>query len=44
MSDIENALNLGYDKKLDAQAKKIIANRKFLARILKEYVLEFRDV
>lgn len=44
MSDIENALDLGYDKKLDAQAKKIIANRKFLARILKEYVPEFRDV
>lgn len=43
MSDIENALDLGYDKKLDAQAKKIIANRKFLARILKEYVPEFRD-
>ncbi|MBQ8667493.1 MAG: hypothetical protein IJ526_11605, partial [Lachnospiraceae bacterium] len=44
MSDIENALDLGYDKKLDAQAKKIIANRKFLARILKEYVPEFCDV
>lgn len=44
MSDMKNALDLGYDKKLDAQAKKIIANRKFLARILKEYVPEFRDV
>ena len=44
MSDLENALNLGYDKKLDALAKKIIANRHFLGRILKEYVPEFRDI
>ena len=44
MTDISTALDLGYDKKLDAQAKKIIANRKFLARILKEYVPEFRDI
>ena len=44
MTDISTALDLGYDKKLDAQAKKIIANRKFLARMLKEYVPEFRDI
>jgi len=44
VSDINNALNASGNLKLDAQAKKIIANRKFLARILKQYVPEFADI
>ena len=33
MTDISTALDLGYDKKLDAQAKKIIANKAFGGRL-----------